>query len=260
MSDKQLETRDDVRHTFDNLLKEMDGWGHGEWHSHVPERYKDGSVKFHLHLAVRIGHALQEICAEIQAQLSGGQCSNLCVDPGLDPANVRLVGTGDSQQRQPVLVNVHEILENRDQLIPSVVRLNALDFVHNRCGNGASARQMGSCFRPTKVHFTGRNDGKENALLVLFTQAGGALGGDLPRDVIERCPQIAKTIADDATELRRRINQDHRRTDGQYIALFLPGNSVWISIQVVPDARLESLQVLICPDDFESSAKRKAEK
>src|SRR5437879_5699865 len=51
-SDKRLESWDDVRHAFDDLLKSpVDRFA---WHRRILKRYKDGCLTLHLHVGGRL--------------------------------------------------------------------------------------------------------------------------------------------------------------------------------------------------------------
>ena len=82
---------------------------------------------------------------------------------------------------------------------------------------------------------------------------------DFPHDVIERRPGIGDAIANDGAQTRRRDNGNDSRKDvtrGEPCMLRasfrLTSDFIRLLIQVHPDFGLKAVEVLLCPDDFES--------
>ena len=111
--EKPVKSWDDVRHAFDVILKRpLAGF---EWHKSLAPRYIDGGMSIHLHTVVKFAGVRQGVCWECRGD---GNRSDV----------------GGYDYRKTMLIRVFREIEEPERLIPSLVRLNRLDFIKGTCG------------------------------------------------------------------------------------------------------------------------------
>src|SRR5262249_5538646 len=250
---KMIETWDDVRHAFDDLLKYHHMRGPG-WRREVLNRYKDGRLFIHFHSVVRCGSHRSSECCEVQFHSDhpgDGPCQLITVVNGETPGALHECS---AQPKRSVLVYPYELIEGIERLIPSVVRLNALDYTHGRCWDSAHVSQaLCGPFRIGEVCF--RRDEREcdAPLLALSQRSRAELHGQFPRDVVKAGPEVGDEIPDYAREGRRRLGCDD--TFNTYTIPFKFGDDfIGLCAYVPPSIFIERFQVFLSPDDFEPSA------
>lgn len=248
--EKLIESWDDVRNAFDAIRKKEAN--NFVWHRSILERYKDGRLSLHLHFDGWCVGKPWSRCVEINAD-----CGAAGVSPEATTlANRDLAGFVDASNAQKdgaVFVMVYKDVDTIQHFVPSVVRLNALDYVRRRCWNVAHVLQVRNMLMPVEYRFTvlGSEDRELDLSRFLFGQLSrGVLHCDFPRDVVKARSDIGNTVPDDATQQGRRFFTDDNSSDGQ-IAVSLSDDVVGLSLQIPPDFFIERLQVLLCPDDLE---------
>src|SRR5207245_282976 len=110
--------------------------------------------------------------------------------------------------QRSVLVCPYEQVEGVERLIPSVVWLNALDYLQGRCWNSTGFSQMRRGpirFGETRLIWHER---ERDPSLLSIGQGLSGQHGKLPRDVVQTGPQVGDKIPDYAREGRRRLGCD----------------------------------------------------
>ena len=145
-----------------------------------------------------------------------------------------------------MLVCFYELVEGAQRLMPSVVRLNTLDYADGCCWNSTDSFQMlrgAICFGETRMV---RGDGERDSSLLAVGQ--GLRGpsethGEFPRDVVKAAVQIGDEIPDYAREGRRRLGCDDA-FDTYDIPLKFGDDIIGVCAYVPPGVFIERFQVL----------------
>lgn len=241
-----LESWDDVRHAFDDLVQRgIDGY---RWHSAICERYVEGRLTVHLHLFTVDGHAH---CVQVDA-LRGLAARGHRSDITQHDDDLGRLNLTDGEQRHSVLVVVGEGVEPAQRLIPSVVRLNVPDVLNGRCGDLLLRKTVKVLRKPLGRRVV------VNGHLDLFTLPicpgiNGGLserGGKLPHDVIEGGSGVPEAITDDGAETERGLFT-RGGCDSLVLTVRLDRERVRVLLQEHGNLGIEGVQVFLCPDDFE---------
>src|SRR6185437_10671275 len=113
-----------------NILQHrIDSHGFQRFSRRIVERYKDGSLALHFHLFetsndARLiqGHPyVPEYCAVSQFVVPQEGCE------ALQPPKLHVTGNCGGDAQSFVFVNVMQIIEGEERILPSVIRLQSLD-------------------------------------------------------------------------------------------------------------------------------------
>jgi|SRR2546422_11226689 len=77
--------------------------------------------------------------------------------------------------------------------------------------------------------------------------------GNLPHDVIERAAQIVEAVSDNGTDSRIDLVGDLCSTLPM-LTVALDIDNVWLGVDVQSNCSFDSIQVFLCPDDFQLCA------
>jgi hypothetical protein len=255
-----VESGDDSLDALQHIMKEWADTHHCR--RKVLQRYKDGRLLIHFHAVFGRGEVRWSNCCEVHFQ-SGHSFDGR--DQPVPATDRDFTGTSHeqgAQQQHSVFVCPYEQIEGAERLIPSVVRLNALDYAHGRCwdstGRSAQILRMGIRFGEVCLR---SDDGKLNLPFDTVPVAGGEtgmrnwseLGEKFPRNVVKSGPQIRAEIPEYAREGRRRLGLDDT-FDTYIIPVFFEDGFTGLCVYVAPGIFIERFQVLLSPDDFEPSA------
>lgn len=241
--EKRIESWDDVRNAFDNLLKKY--VYRFSWRQELLKRYKHGDVTIHLHCVGTQGVLPWCHCIEVEAK-TGSACRRGGSTFMEQHGEFVSPDSSNRQEREPVLVSVYEVTKDSESFIPSIVRLHALDEVNRRCGDRVVRELRATISHEMRSGFRDR----ELEAIPAPQWSPGIPIGELPCNVIETGSQIDKAITENTTQHERRIN-DEDRSDRYDILIAFNDEPVRIAIHVRRDIRLERIQMMFCPDDFE---------
>jgi hypothetical protein len=246
----RIETRNDTFDAFVNLLKYPYPGGLG-WRRKALERYKNGRLFVHFHAIIRRGADRWPECCEIHFQSGHPAEGPLPFIAAIDGESTGALYEPSAQQERSVLVYPYELFEGTHRLIPSVVRLNALDYAHGRCGHPTNPRQI--IRGPIRFGETRIVVGDEELHLPLLPIGQGAPAEDdkFPCDVVKAGPQIGGEIPDYAREGRGRLGCDDTFNTFD-IPLRFGDDFIGLCAYVPPGVFVERFQVLLSPDDFEA--------
>lgn len=154
--EKRIESWDNVRNAFEDIRKRYIDWL--PWHRRILERYNNGSLSIHIHIRGTLAGVAWTGCLKCDSVeglsdrnsfgtggvAGSGQGTVRHIDgfESNSPGSIDCYGNlvrldmGDGQQRQPVLVNVYEVGEQSERLIPSLIGLHPLDHINHICGEG----------------------------------------------------------------------------------------------------------------------------
>jgi hypothetical protein len=113
-----------------------------------------------------------------------------------------------AQQERSVFVCPYEQVEVANRFIPSIIRLNALDYVQRICRNGTRVSKERGCIRGGEVSFLRDNRECDLPLLTVVQNDGRESVSELPCNVVETGTKIGDKIPDYAREQRRRLGCD----------------------------------------------------
>lgn len=239
--EKRLETWDDVRDAFDNLLKRrVDRY---VWHRDTLRRYKEGRLGVHLHFCA----GGRVYCLEVSHPRELTQDRVRSVDHLDQPSSA---WNSEDKGGHPVLVFVHEMVEPVHRFVPAVVRLNRLDLVNRTCGN-AKIRQ-GLEFLDEVCVLSVRVDRERGVPVSPAGERTTVVGlNQLPNDVVQRCSDIAENIAHDQAEIHGRLTDVGLGRPNVLHIIFGPDDGIRLGLQIGSEFGLERVQMLLSPDDFE---------
>lgn len=251
--EKFVESWDDVRDRFNDLLKRpIDRF---VWHRGILQRYKEGRLEVHLHWRINSIRTDREgrvvgccVCNDDHRGLLRGGDMGVVVSDSPDDVNPFNVAHG--QGRQSMLIAAYEEIQQPERLIPSLVRLNGVNFPNDRCGNLIPRQTMRVLSEPLRVNEQGKGwlvlaDGRR----LDFERR--EFIGQLPDDVIEGGHQVRQTIADKRAESQGWIDGDSWRDFPLQFTLLLGDDFVRVAVDVGRDLIFEECKVFLCPDDFE---------
>ena len=237
--EEPLKSLDAVSNCFNNILQRpLNGT---VWHKLISPRYIDGSLTLHIHIYIRRREGgLVGVCWECSADL------------GLTEVNRKLRRSHlpKGNNWQSVFVDVYEKVEEPKRLIPSSVRLKVINHFDGICGNLIIRR--GILFPGLKV-FRIIADREVNPVLSgrraeqcpteeFFRQ--------LPNGVIKRSPAIGEAITNNRAQEGVGVLDAKGCLD--HAVVLLDRDRVGIRATITSDEILDSIQVLLCPDDFEA--------
>ena len=248
---------DDVPHAFDNLLKRQ--VHRFTWHRGILPRYVDSSLALHWHIALKGGLFF---CCEISRDRDFLGFSDDVGEVPRTKFDSHIADLAYGEQQCGVLVSVYEVSERQKRFMPSIVRLHPFELRNRRWGNFALRKTIKTFFKPLSVPAAeDRKCGQTHIVRVppnIKRWVKMPLS-EFPHDVIKRRPRGGDAVANDGAQSRRRLGRDNRRQDvsraepGMLRAsLGLTSELIWLLVQVHPDFGLEAVEVLLCPDDFES--------
>lgn len=256
MSNKEtVESWDDVRHAFNDILQRP--VQRFLWHRDILPRYIDGSLRLHLHIALEDGVFAN--CCEVFARDTNGALQLEAIDFGLRELDSQTVNLAHGGQEQTMLVLVYEFGEQANRLIPSVVRLRRFNLTDRACGNLSVRKTIKTVF-----DFGGciaDREGRQFSVLELgdVKLRDEVSLGKFPRDVIERGPGISSDVSDNTAQRLAGLAGDNRLQDvdrGEPSVLRshvgLASDFIRVLVEVPLNFRFQGLDVLLCPDDFES--------
>ncbi|HUF89193.1 MAG TPA: hypothetical protein VMR66_04360 [Gemmatimonadota bacterium] len=235
---KRLESWDDVRDAFDNLLKRP--FHRFKWHRDILERYRDGRLAVHVHISISSG----EFClSALAASKQGRGASDGFV-------NDNLINIADGENDHSVFVLVYDFMEPPKRLIPSIVRLNRPDYVNRTCGELTILKTLKFVDEPLISGIV--EDGEGNPLIPGSRRDFHVTRGEFPNDVIECGAGISDTVTDQNAPSTRGLIGGHwyEHCDG-IILVFLQPSGLFVRLHVGADFGLQDIEVLLCPDDFE---------
>jgi hypothetical protein len=226
---------DDIRNAFDDIRKRGTDWF--PWHADILPRYKSGRLSVHLHIVYTRNGERDGVCLE--CWVIGRKVNN-----ELSPADFP-----NRDKWKAVLVDVYEGVKSPQRAIQSVVRLNRLDISNGRCGNLVLLKTIktfseplsGDVNRKVGSIFTDRRPDE-------FSPAENS--GQFPNNVIEGSTGISKAVPDNAAKFGLGVLGDFRQDSGQ-ISVILYSDLVNVAFQVPSNIVFESIQMFLCPDDFE---------
>jgi hypothetical protein len=250
-SEESIESWDDVRNRFDDLLKRpIDRFA---WHRDILQRYLDGRLVIHLHVSLaEVQYCLT--CRRLAGESEEAQ-GVIAADWRGDETSGRDVS--GHQQRHPMLVGVYQLMEPPQRLIPTVVGLNRLDLINRRCGDLAVRQTV------QPVHFRTAAGNSPNGKSGDFPVIGiGNIKGGIevatdqfPNDIVQRGPRVGDAISYESAEAQRGLRGDGELGKGHpECFVFLGSDYIWLLLDVHSDLSSERIDVLLCPDDFEPSA------
>ena len=232
-----VEFWDDIRNRFENLLQSsVDRF---TWHRDILPRYRDGRLNIHVRI---LAPGAIELWWDVGVRV-GGMADN----------ELKTAYFCQGEYRKTMLVNVYENVEQRESLIPSIVRLHRSKISDYRVGNLIVSKQFhvpvikfGRSVTDRKVEFIPTMRGwNENSICVSST--------DLPHDVIKGTTQIVKAIADNGADSGMDlIGEFGLRMPTLYI--LLSTHDIRLGLDVRSDCIFDGIQVFLCPDDFQPCA------
>lgn len=244
---ERIESWDDVRDAFDHLRKRyVDRF---PWHREILQRYEDGRLTLHFHIATHEGGFCASACRDAGLKKNGGPAANaegsgVTFRPNLEfPVKY----TTGGQKQQSMFVLVYGNSEQPKDFIPSLVRLNVFDLPERTCRDGVRLRKTTQAVT-TPIRIIGHWEvgcvPADNQLALRVSDR------ELPHDVIQGRAEVAEAVADNRAEPGRRLSRDSH-IDLPYLLAFLSEDRVRMRVSVASDFGLEGVQMFLCPDDFE---------
>lgn len=253
--DHNIESRNDVRYAFENLLKNHRAHG-VTWRREVLDRYKNGRLSFHFHCVIRCGTARLGTCCEINHQPDAALAVPLPCSVPINRDSSGICDPAAAKQQRSVLVHPYEFIKGKQALIPSVIRLNALNYGDGRCWNSTTALQV--IRRPIRLGETAvicgdrESDAPQLAVCQANPRASARAHGQFPCDVIKAGAKICDKIPDYAREAIGRLDCDDA-FDLYDVTIRFGDDIVGFCAYVAPSLFIERFQVLLSPDDLEPS-------
>jgi len=251
-----IETWDDVRNAFDNILK--NARDRFSWHRDILKRYKDVRLSFHIHISGLFFGIPWKGCVSVEvnsdiARLAGPD--ELSDVMAFDHIKRHSVNVSDGQNQQTMFVFVREILDGKKNFIPSVIRLNALEDIDDRCGNFVFRKLSDLVIESFPIL---KNREVDN-ILSTNESGRGIVIGDLPNEVVQTGQGVNNAIAYEQTQSEGWFLLDDNIVKSEIacnnlILVDLEGDFIRLTIQVSPNFISERVQVLLCPDDFDPSS------
>ena len=266
-----VESWDDVRDRFNDLLKRP--VHRYAWHRDILERYKEGRLCLHLHVALHGRTRCYLIARENETRRLGLKVEEQW--PGIE-LHDGAFELADGEDRRLVFVVVYDEMEPAQRVIRSTVSLGEVDRVLRECrhintGGVVARHALRQTIKTIPVALITDVDGEMSKSSVIEPRLNVnripiALN-ELPNDVIQSGAQIRDAITDDGAEPERRIvrndmrefkRRSHRVHGWIYAAesiaryrFYLTEDLVRLVLEVHPDFGLETVEVLLGPDDFE---------
>jgi len=211
------------------------------------ERYKCNDVEIHWHLHFAVDHGKRpDLCIACHSSQIGMNKTLTVDDLGF-----RSIGSNAAvQSRQgntPVFVDVAEIIENpQDRLleIPTIVRLQTLNYCLSNVGNSSKSATPKSCIIKA---IQGGADGEH----IVF--AGSVLCSKykFPHQIVEGRPEILEEIS----KYQLQSHRDRNICNDSPVVLIrgtfvLTHHFCWVLLKIFPQISLERLEMFLRPDDF----------
>jgi len=209
------------------------------------ERYKRDDLSFHFHYFSRLGRSRtgRNFCAMIARSQSALDRMTL----GTTPLGMGSMDSKSGEKYPSMLVDVAEIVQNPQAgafpLIPSVVRLQSLDFCNSVCGHAE---------KPIPQKFLCENFGSfadgEKVTILGFIVRGEY---EFPHQIIERRSQVLESIPNNERYMVRNGNPSVKSTNNAArLRLFLSHHFARFVLEVQNTFRFKRLEVLCGPEDF----------
>jgi len=251
-SEKQLESANDVRCAFDDLLKRS--VQRFVWHRDIQTRYMDGRLNVHIHGVVADECDHVGFCVQCHALVDDVRTDQPVLP--LEVLDLDLGGAEAANRKDwgSMLVGVYQGVEPLQRGIPTRVSLHALDDVDGVCGDATPRKTVKMVNMPLSWARIGQQDReRENLSMRLqgdIDRRNEVLLRQFPDDVIERRPDVGDAVPETGAQTVWRLHGESR-LDPPVLAVYLGLETVRLRIQEGPGFRFECVKVLLCPDDFE---------